>query len=213
MDSGVKKPVPKIRYVRLNQVFNKALKQSLVKFQNIDKLSSCFPQFSKTAQGRTRLLNSQKQVSTFWEELGQREFNEILKEHNAEAKLNELDQLISEARERLNKKKSSQDRDTDSIEPEISIGSLTAQELLECNLYSQRKKAIRQIDKKLERIKTMNDSLESEMKQLQEEMERDSSEIRTTMKRFLGDRIRENPNPELRQSLDDMIREEKDYFP
>ncbi|CAI4588066.1 CIC_collapsed_G0031800.mRNA.1.CDS.1 [Saccharomyces cerevisiae] len=41
-----------IRYIRLKQVFNRALDQSISKLQSWDKVSSCFPQYVNSKAGR-----------------------------------------------------------------------------------------------------------------------------------------------------------------
>ncbi|GAX70497.1 MIND complex subunit [Saccharomyces cerevisiae] len=98
-----------IRYIRLKQVFNRALDQSISKLQSWDKVSSCFPQYVNSKQGAINVANCQRQLTEFWTELCQREFKEIMEERNVEQKLNELDELILEAKERYT------DRDQDEV--------------------------------------------------------------------------------------------------
>lgn len=193
----------KIRYLRLNQVFNKALTQSISKLQNWEKVSSCFPEYASTKEGATNLANCQRQVIEFWTELCRREFEEILVERNVEEKLDELDELIVEAKDRLRKFSS----DDQGIYQNTAIEDLSSQELVECNLYGQRLEASKELDKRLEVLNGINGHMEQELKILEATLKTEQLELKNVYNVYLGSAI-ENPLDEtLVQGLSDMVLE------
>lgn len=192
----------RIRYLRLVQVFDKALEQCILKLQNWDKVSSCFPAYSKTDAGITHLTNCQKQVTEFWTELSKREFDEILRERDVKSKLDELDDLIDEAKKRLEKR---QKDGTVAPGSEIILNDLTAQQLLDYNLYTQRVESINSLDQRLSVLTEMNNELESELKELQEDVKADQDEITELCNRYLGSNLTSRSDEVLTQGLDDLL--------
>lgn len=200
--------VQKIRFLRLNQVFDRALKQSLVKFQDWEKFSSCFPTYSKTKDGITHLMNCQKQVVEFWTGLSHKEFEELLADRHVKEKLDELDELLSEANIRLEHKINNNDNDEkeeDNNLMDIPISELAPKDLLDCNLYTERQDAIEKLDKRLKKINNINKELLQEITQLETDIEKDIQGINDAYSQFFGQRILDAPDKELTESLHDML--------
>ena len=195
-----------IRYIRLKQVFNRALDQSISKLQSWDKVSSCFPQYVNSKQGAINVANCQRQLTEFWTELCQREFKESMEERNVEQKLNELDELILEAKERYT------DRDQDEVNKGPAIDELSSKELVECHLYSQRMHAIHEIDERLAKVNEMNDQLAQELKDLETQVEVEKNEIGKMYDEYLGSHTDQPVNVLLVQSLNDMVLELKENY-
>lgn len=203
--------VEKIRYLRLNQVFDRALKQSLVKFQDWDKFSSSFPTYSKTKDGTTHLVNSQKQVCDFFTGLSHKEFENLLSDRQVKEKLDELDELIAEASVRLEHKMNTKnDGETEDI-MDIPISELPPQELLDCSLYTERQNAIEQLDERLTKIKNANQGLMDEITQLEGEIKDDFQEISDDYSQFFGQRILDAPDKDLQEALHDMLVQKSEY--
>lgn len=197
----------KIRNVRLNQVFNKALTQSISKLQNWDKLNSCFPKYANTREGSTNLKNCQTQVTEFWTEICKREFEEILRERNVKVKLDELDELIWEARERL---QSLPIGDKENHSKSTSIDELSAAKLIECNLYSQRLQTIKQLDQRLNKLNQNNRVLDQELKEIEFSIESDVKDLNQLYDRYLGQTVNNPPDETLVQGLNNMLFELKE---
>lgn len=206
--------VQKIRFLRLNQVFDRALKQSLVKFQDWEKFSSCFPTYSKTKDGITHLMNCQKQVIQFWTGLNHKEFEELLADRQVKEKLDELDELLSEANTRLEHKinnENSDEKEKDSDIMDRPISELTPNELLDCNLYTERQGAIEKLDKRLKKVRNINEGLLQEIMQLETDVKKDIKEIDDTCSQFFGQKILNAPDKELAEGLHDMLVQEREY--
>ncbi|CCF59114.1 hypothetical protein KAFR_0G00810 [Kazachstania africana CBS 2517] len=198
-----------IRYIRLNQVFNKALSQSILKFQNQEKINSCFPKYSKTRLGKVHLMNCQKQVSEFWTELSHREFEEILKDRDVKNKLNELDALINFAKERLQEKEQYHQEDDNK---QVSVTDLSAEQFINCSLYSQRVRASKDLDSRLETINELNRNLEQELKELEKELNTEIDDLENIKRTYLGHVANQPPDRELAQGLNDMLIELQENY-
>lgn len=206
--------VQKIRFLRLNQVFDRALKQSLVKFKDWEKFSSCFPTYSKTKDGITHLMNCQKQVVEFWTGLSHKEFDELLAERHVKEKLDELDELLSEANvrleDKLNKESNGEEGENNGI-MDVPISELSPNELLDCTLYTERQNAITKLDERLAKIKNINEELLHEITQLETDIKGDLQEITDTYSQFFGQKILDAPDKELMESMHDMLVEQREY--
>ncbi|CCD27465.1 MIND complex subunit NNF1 NDAI_0K02740 [Naumovozyma dairenensis CBS 421] len=209
----------KIRYIRLNQVFNKALNQSLTKLERWDKLSSCFPEYSQTEEGVSNLINCQRQVIEFWRGLCKREFDDILKERNVKVKLDELDDLILEARESLQKQMhdNQDERHTknndDDNNHKILLEDLKPEELISLNLYSQRNKTISELNKRLSKLNDINKQLEDELEALLNELQSECDEVKQLSEDNLGGKIiNDKPDEILMQGLNDMLLELREKY-
>lgn len=203
--------VEKIRYLRLNQVFDRALKQSLVKFQDWDIFSSSFPTYSKTKDGTTHLVNAQKQVSDFFTGLSHKEFEALLADRQVKEKLDELDELIGEANVRLEHKKNSQNNDDAEDLMDVPISELSPQDLLDCSLYTERQNAIDLLDERLTKIKNANHDLMDEIMLLENEIKDDLQETNDIYSNFFGERILESPDKDLQEALHDMLVQQSEY--
>ncbi|CCC71355.1 hypothetical protein NCAS_0H00450 [Naumovozyma castellii] len=197
----------KIRYIRLNQVFNKALNQSISNLSKWDKISSCFPEYASHQEGATNLMNCQTQVIEFWKELCKREFEEIVKERNVKAKLDELDDLILESQERLNELNHEKGKNEVNVNDElnINIDDLTPEQLINCNLFSQRKQATKDLNERLARLNDINNNLANELTDLQNSIGKEYDEIRVLYDEHLGKPANQTPDATLVQGLNDML--------
>lgn len=203
--------VPKIRYQRLRQVFNKALSQSIAKFQDYEKLSSCFPEYAATREGKIHLQNCEKQVTEFWTELCHREFEEIMKERHVKEKLDELDTLIHEARLR-------QERNDESAthfsardgEEELSITNLTVDQIIQANLHTQRQETLRQINDRIRIVDETNAALEERLRGMEADLEKEYVDLNETYTQYTGQMQKQPLDKTLVQSLRDMLLESKE---
>ncbi|CAI1522749.1 hypothetical protein SEUBUCD646_0J03040 [Saccharomyces eubayanus] len=195
-----------IRYIRLKQVFNRALDQSISKLQSWDKVSSCFPQYVNTKQGAINVANCQRQLTEFWTELCQREFKEIIEERDVEQKLNELDELIAEAKDRY------MGGGLNDGDERPAIDELSSKELVECHVYSQRIHAVQEIDERLAKVNEMNDQLARELDDLEAQVDAEKQEINEMYDEYLGSHTDQPVNGLLLQSLSDMVLELKENY-
>lgn len=85
------------RASRLHQVFDQALARTL-KANSYSNFASCFPTPARHVPAS--LENVWRQLNAKLEESAKAEFEEIVEERKAVEHLNELDRLVSEARER-----------------------------------------------------------------------------------------------------------------
>ncbi|CAR29831.1 hypothetical protein ZYGR_0AD05190 [Zygosaccharomyces rouxii] len=194
----------KIRYLRLNQVFHKALTQSISKLQNWDIVSSCFPDYASTREGSTNLSNCQAQVIEFWTEICRREFEEILRERNVKVKLDELDELILEARERLRTLPRDEKGNHAKSTP---IDELSSSKLIECNLYSQRLQTMEQLDQRLHKLNRVNRDLDKELQELESSIDSDRKDLSQLYDRYVGQTVNNPLDETLVQGLNDMLLE------
>lgn len=193
----------KIRYLRLNQVFNKALTQSIAKLESWDKVSSCFPEYANTREGASNLVNCQRQVREFWMQLCKREFEEILVERNVKQKLDELDDLITEAKQSL---RSAKNQGSEK-EPSRSIDELSSEELIQCNLFNERQRAGEQLETRLSTLNDMNKGLKEELDGLVETLNIEQAELSNLYDRYLGSAVEQPLDETLVQGLGDMLTE------
>lgn len=194
----------KIRYLRLNQVFHKALTQSISKLQSWNKVSSCFPDYTSTKEGAINLSNCQTQVIEFWTEICKREFEEILRERNVEVKLNELDELILEARERLRNLAGNEQKNHINS---TSIDELSSSKLIECNLYTQRLQTMEQLDQRLNKLNQANRDLDNELQKLVSSIESDRKDLSEIYDKYVGKTVNNPLDETLAQGLNDMLLE------
>lgn len=202
----------RIRYLRLNQVFNKALSQSIAKFQNYDKLSSCFPDYSSTHLGKIHLMNCEKQVTEFWRELCHREFQEIMKERHVKEKLDDLDDLINQARKRLEEKHAMAHEDDPEEESnnQLSVTDLSIEQIIQCNLHVQRKETLDELEKRIEIINDSNNVLEKEMRELEVDLENEYEGLNDIYNQYFGQLQNQSLDKTLTQGLNDMLLETRE---
>lgn len=203
---------PKIRYQRLLQVFNRALFQSISTFQDWNKISSCFPHYAETELGKIHLENCRKQVSALWSELCEREFQEIVKDRDIRAKLDELDGLVAQAKRRLAERQNSKLKlqSPRKLPPEthlvtIPIADLSVEQIVDCDLHNQRKFAMQELDERTKIVDAMNKKLEDRLAQLEDEVERETRELNEFYEEYLAQSTKADPDKTLVQRLNDMI--------
>jgi kinetochore protein NNF1 len=89
-----------IRFQRLKQVCSKALEESQ-KVLTDENLHACYPTISSTKDGRRLIQTIKQQMIESWTANTKREFTSIFEERDIEAKLDELDELIAQAQDRM----------------------------------------------------------------------------------------------------------------
>lgn len=186
----------KIRYTRLNQVCTKALQQSINRVDKWEKLSSCFPDYASTEEGAANLKNCQKQVVNFWKELCKREFGEIFKERDIEVKLNDLDQLIHEAKVKV--------KAGELISDGPPIDKVTPERLITGNIHDLRQRALKELNIRLETIDQMNTRLREEIEELNKQIDDDLTDLQKIYDKSLVPEAVEIDDT-LAQGLKDML--------
>lgn len=90
-------PEKGIRAAKLNDILDKSVKQTM-RACSYEKLVSCFPTLAQNDP--ETLQHAQEQVTQFLTSACRSEFDKILRERGVVERLNELDELILEAKER-----------------------------------------------------------------------------------------------------------------
>ncbi|QLG71445.1 hypothetical protein HG535_0B04870 [Zygotorulaspora mrakii] len=193
-----------IRFLRLNQVFNKALSQSVAKLENWEKLCSCFPEYCATKEGAANLSNCQRQVIEFWTELCKREFEDILVERDVKAKLDDLDDLVFEANERL---RTTSTGDEPHCTP---LDKLSSEQLVACTVYGERRAAVEELQERLNTINSLNKGLQEELQELEQNLNAGRKDIEVLCDKYLGKTIESPLDETLVQGLSDMLLELRD---
>ncbi len=97
--SGISTPDTALgaRAKRLNQILDRSLAET-IRSITYDKMALCFPTLASNKPDI--LLSAHEQVVSFLQTSCQTEFAKVLKERNAVAKLNDLDEVIEDAKRR-----------------------------------------------------------------------------------------------------------------
>ncbi|KAJ6000073.1 hypothetical protein N7481_000482 [Penicillium waksmanii] len=159
------------RASRLHQVFNQALARTL-KANSFNNFASCFPTPARHVPAS--LESVWRQLNAKLEESAKAEFEEIVEEREAVAHLNELDRLVSEARER---KDESGDGDQEGDAPH----TLGADELYKAHLTPYLRQAQSTLDSKLEATHAQNAELAQTVQAQRLEIERLLSHIESVV--------------------------------
>ncbi|SCU83918.1 LAMI_0C05336g1_1 [Lachancea mirantina] len=200
MDTGANAQA-RIRFKRLNQVWNRALQQSVHKIQNWDKIVSCFPAYASTEVGSSNLANCQKQAVEFWMQLCRYEFEEICRERDVETKLNDLDDLVDRAKTTLQ----STDKDT----PRICIDQLDPHELVDGNLNWIRRRSLDELSDRILKLEAVNETLTQELQETQTAISQQLSQLDRIFDTHLGSE-NQGVDDTLRQGLLDLLLERKE---
>ena len=212
----------RVRYQRLNQVFDRALAQTVHKLESKERVVSCFPRYSSTLEGSSHLENCQAQLIEFMVRYCEREFQAILEERNVKVKLDELDDLISLAQSRLEerkrqalvtaKRKEGNARPINSdLEQGLSaVDQLSSKKLLAAHLYTLRKDTVAKIDNRLQKVNALNNKIKDEITELEEEIEKSKSNINSLLDDTMGSTALRDQDETLVQGLHDMVLELKE---
>ncbi|AET41027.1 MIND complex subunit NNF1 Ecym_7179 [Eremothecium cymbalariae DBVPG len=192
----------RIRFKRLNQVCDKALSQSIAKLQNWDKLSSCYPSYISTREGYNNLKTCQTQVCEFWSQLCKQEFQAIFEERNAQAKLDELDDLMLKAKLRS---KSSNDDNLN----RIKVEELSPEQLILGNIESCKWMSVKKLDDRAKTLESMNSELKDELSRLNEAIKNELDDLENIYNRYMGNDIGGRTS-ELRQGMENMLLETRE---
>ena len=200
----------KIRYLRLNQVFNKALSQSIAKFQNYEKVSACFPEFSSTHLGKIHLVNCEKQVTEFWTELCHREFQEIMKDRHVKEKLDDLDTLIAQAKIRLQERNQENHIEHNVDKNKLSVADLSVDQIKQCNIHTLHKETQKELDKRINIVDESNRDLENTLRELEGNLENEYKDLNELYNQYFGQLQNQSLDKTLTQSLNDMLLESRE---
>ncbi|CAG99295.1 MIND complex subunit NNF1 [Kluyveromyces lactis] len=188
-----------IRFQRLVQVCNKALEESIRKLQSWEKIHECFPNYGQTREGIENLTVCQQQVIKLWSNLSRVEFDAIFHERSIEEKLNQLDDLINKARS----------IDTSSSSKKLrKIDDLRPLELIEGNLQGAKESTLERINNKLQIIKESNEALETNLKDLNDNIFQELDQLQQVYDDMLNEKSM-LPDETIKQAVSDMIIESR----
>ncbi|KAJ5665353.1 uncharacterized protein N7477_007801 [Penicillium maclennaniae] len=154
--------VPGLRASRLIQVFDQALARTL-RANSYANFASCFPTPARHVPAS--LENVWRQLNAKLEESAKAEFEEIIEERQAVQHLNELDQLVGDARAR-------REAEGDGAEPEKPPHTLGAEELYNAHLTPYLEETQAALNKKLEATAAENGELAQTVQAQRLEIER-----------------------------------------
>ncbi|CAI7620174.1 unnamed protein product [Penicillium manginii] len=181
------------RASRLHQVFNQALARTL-KANSFTNFASCFPTPARHVPAS--LESVWRQLNAKLEESAKAEFEEIVEEREAVAHLNELDRLVSEARER---KDGNGGDDQEGDAPH----TLGADELYKAHLTPYLQQVQSTLDSKLEATHAENAELAQRVQAQRLEIERLLAHIESVVADVEG-----AASASMQYSLENRIREE-----
>lgn len=165
----------KIRFEKLRLVCRKALEQSIKKSLSQEQIISCYPTIADSNDGIKSLDLARQQIIKFWFNNSMREFEWIFKERNIELKLDELDELILQARMRS----LIEDEEND---PPVFINQLTPDQIMEANLIPSKRTTIENLSMIHEQLKLDNQELLDELLSLSHEGESIQNDLYGTIK-------------------------------
>ncbi|CDO94350.1 unnamed protein product [Kluyveromyces dobzhanskii CBS 2104] len=197
-DSG-KEVTDHIRFHRLVQVCNKALEESIRKLQSWDKIRDCFPSYAETRDGAENLTVCQQQVIKLWSNLSKVEFDAIFHERSIQEKLDQLDGLIDDAKCRIPPSQTAKLRKIDDLKP---------QELIEGNLQGAKLSTLRKIDDKIKSMTEINQTLEVELKTLNDDISEELDQLQRIYDHTLNEKMI-TPDETIKQAVIDMIIESR----
>ncbi|KAH3659241.1 hypothetical protein OGATHE_006125 [Ogataea polymorpha] len=148
-------PPETLKYVRfdgLRKAAEFALQETVNKF-NVEKLVECYP-----GVDRETLTDFHQQITEMWTSKALDEFQGIFLEKDLEQKLNELDEIIFESRQRQQRN-----------EPPFLIHRLSAGEIVQTKLADAKRRSISTLSDKLELLRQENDALLSQVRQMHDE--------------------------------------------
>ena len=160
------------RALKLQEILQTSLRQTL-RACSYEKLESCFPTLAKNDP--ETLKHAREQVIDFLTKACQSEFEKIIAERDATKRLNELDQLINDARRRKEEGQSPNDSTTD-LSPSSLLRAhmvpVKRQELASLNnaintLQRQNAEGLTTIDEQRQRIEQQSKTLRSALQTLE----------------------------------------------
>lgn len=161
--------VQHIRFSGLKSVAEKALDES-IKTLGFEKLRQCYPELSKYKSGKQAIDIARAQIINFWKNTTVREFQQIFKEYDLENKLNQLDDLIEEAKQRKRKARQRGNKIGGDINSRpLYIDKLKPNEIILSKLLEPKQKYLEELNSDLSSLKVKNDELFSELNMLVKE--------------------------------------------
>ncbi|KAG7694493.1 hypothetical protein KL930_003812 [Ogataea haglerorum] len=150
-----KEPAENLKYVRfdgLRKAAEFSLQETVSKF-DIEKLVECYP-----GVDRETLTDFHHQITEMWTSKALDEFQGIYLEKDLEQKLNELDEIIFESRQRQLRN-----------DPPFLIHRLSAEDIVQTKLLDVKQQSISKLSDKLELLRQENNALMSQVKQMHDE--------------------------------------------
>ncbi|EPS34189.1 hypothetical protein PDE_09153 [Penicillium oxalicum 114-2] len=161
-------PTPGLRASRLHQVFDQALARTL-RANSYANFAGCFPTPAKHVPAS--LESVWRQLNAKLEESAKAEFEEILAEREAVAHLNELDRLVSEAKERRERDKQVGENGGTRGGPGNPPHTLGAEELYKAHLTPYLEEAQVNLKQTLEETHAQNTALAQTVQAQRREIE------------------------------------------
>lgn len=164
--------VEKIRYERLKLVSKKALELSIKKSLSIEQIRSCYPTIASTEEGEKALEIARSQIVKFWHKTSMEEFDLIFKERDIENKLDELDQIIYDAKKR---------KETGEELP-VAFDTLTPDQVMEASLVETKKSTLERLQMIYSLLCTDNVHTYEDLRKDTEESQDISNELQGLLK-------------------------------
>lgn len=149
----VKPLQPSARYRRLVTSSSTALAHA-VKSLTYKRVAACYPSIAKTQAGQDALREALKQICKAWQDSVQTEFDAIFEERHLHEKLAQLDQLVKEAKLRMNS----------NTELPIHVDRLTPDQIIKSHLRETKLARIKKLKQLAETVKKENDVYRQKIK-------------------------------------------------
>lgn len=144
---------PSARYRRLVTSSSTALAHA-VKSLTYKRVAACYPSIAKTQAGQDALREALKQICKAWQDSVQTEFDAIFEERHLHEKLAQLDQLVKEAKLRMNS----------NTELPIHVDRLTPDQIIKSHLRETKLARIKKLKQLAETVKKENDEYRQKIK-------------------------------------------------
>ncbi|KAK7204898.1 Nnf1-domain-containing protein [Myxozyma melibiosi] len=156
-----------LRHQRLIEIFQRSL-QASTKALTFEKLAQCYPYVAE--HGQAGLREALNQAMKFWDSSSTREFYAILEERDVATKLAELEQLITEARDRKQRAEQassaqddaaaangvSEDVEMAGCEKQVYIESLTPEDIVKSHLIPVNLKEAEALEGRIQEVQSAN---------------------------------------------------------
>ncbi|KAG5357745.1 hypothetical protein CJU89_4213 [Yarrowia sp. B02] len=154
-----KNTVPSARYRRLVTSSSTALAHA-VKSLTYKRVAACYPSIAKTQAGQDALREALKQICKAWQESVQTEFDAIFDERHLPEKLAQLDQLVKEAKLRMNS----------NTDLPIHVDKLTPDQIIKSHLRETKLARIKKLKQLAATVKKENDEYKKQIKDNDEQV-------------------------------------------
>ncbi|RDW24385.1 Nnf1-domain-containing protein [Yarrowia lipolytica] len=142
------------RYRRLVTSSSTALAHA-VKSLTYKRVAACYPSIAKTPAGQEALREALKQICKAWTDSVQTEFDAIFDERHLPEKLAQLDQLVKDARLRMNS----------NTDLPIHVDRLTPDQIIKSHLRETKLARIKKLKQLAQTVKKENDEYRQKIKE------------------------------------------------